>query len=146
MAGTITIKDSTATKFQIVVVSNVRHAYAVTLNKWDSPGDALPPVDHDKTVGHSIMIDFELTNRGTYDGGETLGTTGDIWKQKSLLAGLKVQASTDDYYTLIEDDDTIETSGYTGLFEQIVFDRAQPSQSKMTGQLVFIETDDVFNF
>jgi hypothetical protein len=144
MAGTITIKDNATVKYQLYHKS-VRHDYEVKLDKWEAPGDAVPPIDHLKTVVHVITVDFELIDRGTYDGGQNPGLTGTIWKQKSLLDDLRNQASNNDYYTLYEDDDTVETSGWDGVIEKIMTDRSQTTQSMITGTIVFVESNDVYN-
>ncbi len=146
MAGTVTIKDSTTVMYQFPVVKNVMHNFEVRYEQYDIPGSTDPAVDHQKTVIHTITVEFELTDQGTYDPGQNKGTTGTIWKQKSFLIALKGQPSTNDYYTLIDDDDTEEASGWNGIVQKIITERAADTKPKMVGTLLFVETSDVLNF
>ncbi|MEW6295968.1 MAG: hypothetical protein AB1467_06835 [Candidatus Diapherotrites archaeon] len=142
MAGTVTIKDGTTVKYKFPVVTNFDHNYEKVINQYEAEGILNPPLNDTKTVIHVITVDFDLVDKGTYDPGQDPGSTGSIWKQQSLLQQLKNQ-STANYYTLIEDDDTENTTGYYGLIKKIIINRKQPSQLKKTGSLLFIESDDI---
>jgi hypothetical protein len=145
MAGKVTIKDSTTTKYVFEIVSQLRHSWTVAAVVSPLPGEEEPAIDHEKTVTHTITVDFELVDQGAYSGGADPGTTGDIWKQRSLLDDLRNQASTNDYYTLIEEDESVETSGWNGVITRIDTTRDRNTHGKMTGTLQFTQSEEVFN-
>lgn len=141
MAGTITIKDGSTVKYVFTPISLIQ-LYEISIEVTDASGELLPRVDHNKVVSQTITVNFELTDKGTYNGAQPPGTTGSRFKQKALLNTLKNQPTTS-LYTLIEDDDTENTAGYTGAVLKILFDRQMPG-NKITGNLVFIQSDDLY--
>ena len=150
MAGKVTIYDSTTVMYEFQVVTNVRHVWEPQFDIYNVMSLDLPPADHLKVVVHTITVDFELTDQGAYAGGGNPGSTGSIWKQMDLLQALKAQPSTHDYYQLAQEDDTlhntVNSNAWKGIVKKIMPERAQATMPKMTGILVFMETDDVRNF
>ncbi len=135
MAGTVIIKDGTTTKYTFDIVKRVQHLFERSLNIWPADGESLPPVDDNKTVKHVIIVDFELTN----------DASGTIWQKKASVEALKQQATNaNGYYTLIEEDDTEQTTGYPVVIQKILLTREQSTKNKLTGTLVCLETDDVY--
>lgn len=146
MTGTVTIKDGTAKKYVFNPAISCQHIFEVVIDKMDAPGDTEPAIDNQKTIYHVIQVDFELIDRGTYNAGADPGTTGSVWKQQELCAAMKNQPTANDYYTLIEDDDSENTAGYNGVIYKITIERKKESFTKKLGTLLFLESMDVMNF
>ena len=146
MAGTVTIKDGNTKRFVFQTVRLLRHNYDTIIDRIDSPGSETPAIDHIKTVYHTIQIDFEIVDRGAYNPGVDPGTTGSIWKQQKFLQAFKSQSVIQNYYTIIEDDDTENTGGYNGVIFKVMIDRTDDSQIKKSGTILFLESEDIFEY
>ena len=143
MTGSVTIKDSATTMFTFVDVEEVRHSWAVAMQRWDMDGDAVPAIDNTKTIVHTIEVRFKLLDKGAYS--SLKGQEGSIWNHLNFLNDLANQPTNADYYTLDEDDDTVTTGGYSGVISKVSCSREQESQPYLTGSLTFMETNDVTN-